>query len=156
MSVQRRPRRVRGRGHDEFWAFCEAGELRMQRCKDCGHVQWPPVPDACERCELAVLEWERLSGTGQIVSWCTFERSYYPDLPVPWDTILVELEEGPLFISNPDGFTNEEVRINMPVRVTFVDCEDETGRFRLPAFEPVGPAGPKNQKGPQDETASTA
>ena len=48
------------------------------------------------------LVWAPMSGRGRIVSWCTFERDYYAGiLPIPWETILVELEEGPLFISNP-------------------------------------------------------
>ena len=51
-----------------------------------------------------------MSGRGTIASWCTFERDYYYGLlPIPWDTILVELEEGPLFISNPQGFTWRDI-----------------------------------------------
>jgi hypothetical protein len=69
------------------------------------------------------------------VSWCTFERPYYAELEVPWDTILVELDEGALFVSNPSGFTNDDVEHGMVVRVTFVDCEDDAGPFRLPVFE---------------------
>jgi uncharacterized protein len=123
-----------GPGHDEFWAYCGDGELRIQRCDSCRHFSWPPV-DSCERCGHRQLTWERLSGGGSVVSWCTFERPYYAELDVPWDTILVELDEGPLFISNPSGFTNDEVVPRMPVRVAFVDCEDAAGPFRLAVFE---------------------
>jgi hypothetical protein len=69
------------------------------------------------------------------VSWCTFHRPYYSELDIPWDTILVELDEGPLFISNPSGFTNDDVTQGMRVRVAFLDCEDDAGPFRLPVFE---------------------
>jgi len=130
----RRPNRVHGRGHDQFWSYCAAGELRLQRCESCQHLSWPPV-DLCERCGQGPLIWERLSGRGRVVSWCTFERRYYAELDVPWDTILVELDEGPLFISNPSGFANDTVTPGMPVRVAFLDCEDEGGVFRLPVFE---------------------
>lgn len=132
--AERRPNRVRGPGHDEFWEFCGHGELRIQRCDACSHLSWPPV-ESCEACGRADLTWERLSGRGKVVSWCTFERSYYPEIEVPWDAILVELDEGPLFISNPAGFTNEELTPNAPVAVAFVDCEDDAGSFRLPVFE---------------------
>lgn len=132
--VQRRPNRVTGPGHDDFWTYCNHGELRIQRCQECRHLSWPPV-DACERCGSAQLVWDRLSGHGRVVSWCTFERRYYRELDVPWDTILVELDEGPLFISNPSGFTNRDVEQGLRVRVAFVDCEDDAGRFRLPVFE---------------------
>ena len=131
---QRRPNRVTGPGHDGFWEYCAAGELRIQRCDACGHRSWPPV-ESCERCDHRQLTWQLTSGLGRVVSWCTFERQYYPELDVPWDTILVELDEGPLFISNPQGFTNEELAQGTRVRVAFLDCEDDTGTFRLPVFE---------------------
>ncbi len=131
---ERRPNRVRGPGHDEFWSYCAVGELRLQRCDTCGHLSWPPT-EACERCGQRRLSWERLSGRGQIVSWCRFERSYYPELEVPWDTILVKLDEGPLFISNPSGFDNDGVTHGMTVHLAFLDCVDDAGTFRLPVFE---------------------
>jgi len=132
--AERRPNRVRGPGHDEFWEFCGHDELRLQRCDVCRHLSWPPV-ESCERCGRRELTWDRLSGWGTVISWCTLERAYYSELPVPWDTILVELDEGPLFISNPAGFTTEGLAPNTPVRVTFIDCEDDAGGFRLPVFE---------------------
>lgn len=132
--VERRPNRVRGPGHDEFWEFCGKDELRLQRCDACRHISWPPV-EACEACGRGELTWDSMSGRGKVVSWCTFERSYYAEIDVPWDTILVELDEGPLFISNPAGFTNDELTPNAPVAVSFIDCEDDAGAFRLPVFE---------------------
>jgi uncharacterized OB-fold protein len=97
-------------------------------------MSWPPV-QACEVCQASSLTWERLSGEGKIVSWCTFERRYYDELPIPWDAILVELEEGVLFISNPVGFAGGEITADLPVSVRFLDCEDDAGSFHLPVFE---------------------
>ena len=69
------------------------------------------------------------------MSWCTFEHDYYNGLlPIPWETILVELEEGPLFISNPKGFTWQDIDVNMPVKLAFVR---RFGPFSLPIFERV-------------------
>ena len=133
--AQRRPDRTLGPGHDEFWAWCNKSELRLQRCADCGRLSWPAV-SACEFCGSTQLAWERMSGRGKIVSWCTFERDYYQGaLPIPWETILVELEEGPLFISNPSGLTWKDIEAGMPVKLSFLDCEDSDGVFRLPIFE---------------------
>lgn len=132
---EKRPDRVRGPRHDEFWAWCEAGELRLQGCATCGQLSWPVVSN-CEHCGSDELSWRRMSGRGKIVSWATFEKDYFKGLlPVPWETILVELEEGALFISNPLGLTWRDISTDMPVRLAFVDCEDSTGRFRLPVFE---------------------
>lgn len=132
--VTRRPDRVRGGPHDTFWEWCGKGELRLQCCKGCGELAWPVV-EACGNCAQATLEWQRLSGRGRIVSWCSFERDYYKGaFPLPWDTILVELEEGPFFVSNPGDFTCGQASVGMAVAVSFVDCEDSGGAFRLPVF----------------------
>ncbi|MEY4159654.1 MAG: hypothetical protein RLZZ136_275 [Pseudomonadota bacterium] len=132
--VAKRPDRKLGAGHDTFWAWCDKGELRLQRCGNCGGLSWPAIM-ACEHCGDTALEWERMSGEGKIVSWCSFEHDYYRGvMPIPYDTILVELAEGPLFISNPDGFTREDIVVDLPVKLTFWDCEDGAGRFKLPVF----------------------
>lgn len=132
--AERRPNRALGGVHDAFWNFTSLNELRIQKCADCGHYEWPPQ-EACESCGSKNLDWNQVSGRGKVVSWCTFERPYYKVLPVPWDTILVELEEGPLFISDPKGFANSEITSDMPVRAAFIECEDDAGEFRLPVFE---------------------
>ena len=130
----KRPDRVRGAGHDEFWGWCNKGELRLQRCTQCGHMPWPVV-QACEQCGETAFEWEALSGRGTIVSWCAFEHDYYRGLfAIPHDAIVVELEGGPLFISNPDGFGYDDIVPGMPVIASFVDAEDSAGPFRLPLF----------------------
>ncbi len=132
--AEKRPDRTLGPGHDTFWEWTARGELRLQSCTACGEIAWPVVK-ACEACGSAELEWARMSGRGALASWCTFERDYYRGLlPLPWDTILVELEEGPLFIANPHGFAREEMTVGMPVEVTFIPCEDQAGTFMLPVF----------------------
>ena len=132
--AEKRPDRTRGPNHDTFWAFCALGELHLQRCAACHKLTWP-VAKACQYCGKAELAWERMSGRGKIISWCTFEREYYSGvLPVPWETILVELDEGPLFISNPQGLTWKDIEFEMPVQVAFVECEDSGGTYSLPVF----------------------
>jgi len=132
--AEKRPPRITGAGHDSFWEGCNRGELRFQRCQSCGHRPWPVV-EACEECG-GTLVFEPVSGKGRLVSWCTFHQPYYGELmPAPYDTIVVALDEGPYFVSNPKGFTNEEARDGMAVKVAFLDCEDEHGAYKLPVFE---------------------
>ncbi len=130
---EQRPNRTLGGVHDQFWRFCEGRELRLQQCRDCSGFAWPPV-DKCEECEGLDLHWRRLSGAGRLKSWATFEQKYYDVLPVPWETILVQLAEGPLFVSNPLGFTRKEMVLDLPVQMDFIDCEDDNGAFMLPVF----------------------
>ena len=134
-SAQRRPARTLGPGHDRFWEYCAKGELRLQHCAACGKFSWPVV-QLCEYCGSADWHWQRCSGNGQLVSWSTFERDYYQGvIPTPYDNILVELEEGPLFLSNPKDFTWRDAKPGMPVKLAFIDCEDSAGVFALPVFE---------------------
>jgi len=135
--VPKRPNRTLGPGHDSFWEYCAKGEMRLQCCGACGKFTWP-VAQACEYCGSAELRWEPVSGKGRLVSWSTFERDYYQGvIPIPYGNILVELEEGPLFLSNPAGFTWREAVPGMKVKLTFLACEDSAGRFELPVFERV-------------------
>lgn len=134
--AEKRPNRTLGPGHDEFWAHCAKSELRFQKCNVCGHVNWPAV-SICDECgSKDQYTWVRSAGRGTIMSWCQFDRPYYGDiLPIPWDTILVKLAEGPIFLSNPKGFKYEDIDTGMPVKVAFIDCEDKAGPFKLPVFE---------------------
>ncbi len=132
---EKRPDRTLGPGHDTFWDYCGKGELRLQKCASCGGFTWP-VRASCEFCGNAELSWEPMSGKGRVVSWCSFERDYYQGtLPVPYDCILVELEEGVLFMSNPKGFGWRDIAPGMAVKLSFIDCEDGGGAFKLPVFE---------------------
>ena len=135
--VERRPDRAKGPRHNEFWNWCAKGELRLQSCTACGHIAWP-VADGCEHCGSDELVWAAMSGRGKIISWCGFEYDYYSGvLPIPYDTVLVELEEGPLFVSNPKGFGFQDIVPDMSVKLAFMECEDSAGSFRLPVFERV-------------------
>jgi uncharacterized OB-fold protein len=131
---QRRPDRIMDGQNADFWALCDEERLCLQACRACKRLAWPVV-EACLCCGGQDFEWRQVSGFGTLVSWCAFERKYYGELlPSPWDCILVELEEGPLFISNPVGFTTEDAYLDMPVRLDFLDCEDRWGAFKLPVF----------------------
>jgi uncharacterized protein len=135
MMPQLRPDRTRGIRHDVFWDWCSKSELRLQKCGSCSGLQWP-VRGSCEFCGHREFNWEHMSGRGTVVSWCSFAQDYYRGaLPPPYDCILVELEEGVLFISNPSGFGWADVGPGMPVKVAFVDAQDSGGAFRLPVFE---------------------
>jgi hypothetical protein len=96
-------------------------------------LTWPPV-ERCEHCGDERLEWRRVAGTGELVTWATFDHQYHGEIPVPWDTILVELDEGPLFLSNPVGFSRDMMTPAMRVEVDFIECDDDAGSFRLPVF----------------------
>jgi len=130
----RRPDRTLGPGHDTFWDWCDKGELRLPRCGGCGKLLWP-IAASCDHCGGADFAWERLSGRARLVGWNTFVQGYFKGvLEAPYMTVLVELAEGPLFIANPDGFGEEEMRPGLDLAVRFVPAEDSAGAFALPVF----------------------
>lgn len=98
-------------------------------------MPFPPV-ERCETCGSDTLEWQLMCGEANLFSWCSLNRDYYRGaLPLPWDTIMVELAEGAVLISNPHGFANDSAQLGMPLRLVWLDAEDEHGRYRLPVFE---------------------
>jgi uncharacterized OB-fold protein len=92
----------------------------------------------CDQCLEGTLTWTAVSGRGSIFAYCVFERSYYPQCPPPWPVVLVALEEGPRFVSNCPDIPIAELREGLPVRATFIACEDDAGRFLLPVFSRAG------------------
>lgn len=136
MGEKRPPRSLLRAQDREFWELCGHGELHLQKCRSCGHIPWPVV-EKCENCGAEQLEFEKMSGKGKLRSWCTFVQDYYRGggMPVPYDTIVVELEEGPWFLSNPQGFATSDAAHGMDVKAAFLPCEDEHGEYNLPVFE---------------------
>jgi uncharacterized OB-fold protein len=53
---------------------------------------------------------------------------------IPYVVALVDLDEGPRLMTNLVGVEPEDVRIGMPVRVTFEEVSDDAS---VPLFEPV-------------------
>ncbi|MBU6267342.1 MAG: hypothetical protein KGN34_07370 [Sphingomonadales bacterium] len=134
-SPLKTPPRTLGPHHDTFWEWCGKGQLRLQRCTSCGAMPWPVV-QTCEACGHGEFEWQAMSGQGTVIGWTTFERDYYYGLlPMPWDTILVELAEGPLFLAIPSGFSWQEAQAGLPVLLAFRPAEDAAGPYQLPVFE---------------------
>lgn len=133
--ADRRPDRAMGPNHDTFWEYCTQGEFRLQRCDRCGTVQFPPVA-LCSECLSEAMTWTKMQGTGTVLSHCTFMRQYYPECPVPWHALLVELDEGPSLIGTPTDMSipEEDMKVGTRVRVVLQDVEDSHGPFKIPAW----------------------
>ncbi|MGW3606515.1 Zn-ribbon domain-containing OB-fold protein [Micromonospora sp. NPDC005161] len=114
-----------------FWEYARAGELRMQRCLDCGHVRWPPGPQ-CPMCWSTDSEWARLSGRGRVQGWVTYRRRYLEAFEPPYVVAAIRLEEGPTYqagLVDPDRIVK-----GMPVESWFERVDEEV---QLPMFRPA-------------------
>lgn len=124
-----------------FWEGGLVGELRLQRCGACGHLRYPISP-VCPRCLSGEALWEALSGVGTVLTCTVFERAYHDAWQdqVPYVVALVELAEGPVFLTNVVGVPAADVRVGQRVRAVF---ERRSAEAALPQFTPVQETGPR-------------
>ena len=117
------PRPVLDPENAPFWLGCREHRLLLQRCDDCSVWRFPPRP-RCPSCRSADASWAEASGRGEVVS---FTICHPPALPayadkVPYNVIVVGLEEGPHIVSNLIG---AEPEIGLAVAARFTEIDDE-------------------------------
>lgn len=123
---------------EPFFKAAKEHQLVTQQCKDCGTwVQVSLQTDQCPDCWSRNLEWKTLSGKGKVFTYNVFHQPYHPGFrdEVPYNTAVIELDEGVKFLSNIVGCANEEIKVDMPVEVCF---EDVNAEVSLPKFKPAG------------------
>jgi uncharacterized protein len=129
------PRPAAGPLERPFWDWCQRGELRIQRCDRCS--AWRHLPRArCPECHSPDLSWQRVSGRGTVAS---FTICYPPVLPafadrVPYNAVVIELEEGPYLVSNIVDCPNDEIVVGLPVDVVMVAVDDD---LTIPQFRRI-------------------
>src|SRR5262249_38401244 len=91
-----------------FWDGCRARTLMLQRCAKCGFQRYRAAP-VCPRCLSVEATWRPASGRGTLFSFVVFQRAYHPawEKRVPYNVSMVELEEGPIVLTNVIGIANE-------------------------------------------------
>jgi len=121
---------------EQFWGFTQQKEFRLQQCSDCGKFRWPPGP-TCDKCLSDTFDWAAIAGQGKVLSWTTFRRSYFKEYPAPHTVFVLELDEGPLFVSYPVDLDPADLREGMVVSLRWTDAEDQFGAYNLPVFGPA-------------------
>jgi uncharacterized OB-fold protein len=115
-----------------FWDEAAQGRLVAQRCANCGRLRHPPRP-MCPHCHSLEYEAMELSGNGTVYSYAVLHHPRHPAFTYPLLTALVDLDEGIRLVTNLVDIDPAEVRIGMPVQVTFVPAADNT---QVPVFAP--------------------
>ncbi len=108
------------------WQGAKQGEVRVQKCLDCGTLRYPPARH-CMNCLSEKVEWSKLSGKGEVWSFCTFHRQYFKgfEADMPYTVVLVKTDEGQLLYSNLVGIPRDQVRIGMRVHAVFDEVTPE-------------------------------
>ena len=109
----------RGDGlHGEFVEFCKRGELRFQRCRQCG--TWRHLPrEMCRACGSTEWSWERSSGRGTVYTWTVTHRALHPGFAddVPYAAVMVELDEGVRITAQSEGIDHSDLQLGLPVEI---------------------------------------
>ncbi|MGD9891711.1 MAG: Zn-ribbon domain-containing OB-fold protein [Dehalococcoidia bacterium] len=130
-----KPLPVRTEENAPFWDSAKRHALEMQRCGNCGRFRYP-VADFCPRCLSPEFEWQAVSGNATLYSYIIVHQRYDPSFAddLPYNVAVVELDEGPRLVSNIVGIPNGDIRVGMPLTITYEDVTDE---FTLPKFKPA-------------------
>jgi hypothetical protein len=121
-----------------FWNEVQKGNFILQKCQDCGRLQFLPRP-VCINCFSKNLGWQKSKGTGTVYSFTEVfvpvrpgPRQYVEKSGVPILFAAIDLDEGVRALSEIVDCKPDEVQIGSRVQVTF---EKATGTdFTLPKF----------------------
>lgn len=119
-----------------FWDGCARGELRLQRCRDCGKPYFYPRA-VCPECGSTDVEWFTASGRATLYSYVINHRPARGfENDGPYAIAVVQLAEGPRMMTNLVGVPNtpEDLILDMELQVTF----EQRGDISLPVFTPAG------------------
>ena len=131
------PRRLRPPlGHDNkwWWDGIAAGELRIQRCKQCQTLRHPPRP-MCGNCQSIERDWLVSKGAGTVYSYVVMHYPPIPGYDFPLPVALIDLDEGTRLVANVAGCKPSEVKVGMRVQARIENVDEE---MKLPMFYPVG------------------
>jgi len=120
-----------------FWEGTAIGELRFQKCNECGNKMFP-ARLYCTNCMSQNIGWSKASGKGKIYSY-SVAYEYPPArvakfLSTPYIIALVDLIEGVRMMTNIIDCEPENIKIGMPVEVIFTDIGEN---IILPKFKPA-------------------
>ena len=117
-----------------FWEACARHELYVQKCRSCGKTFYYPRA-FCPEDLSQDFEWVKCSGKGEVYTFTVTRQNQGPGFrdDLPYILAYVELEEGVRMLTNIVNCESEEVKVGMPVELTFVDA---TSEISIPLFQP--------------------
>lgn len=135
-SAYQKPLPIPDEDSQPFFAGARERRLMIQCCSTCGTFMWP-VHTHCINCLGADITWVRASGRGTLYSFALMHQVFHPGFAseIPYNLAEVDLAEGLRILTNITGCPNDQLRIGMPLEVTFEVLTDE---ITLPKFKPVG------------------
>ncbi|GAB3666351.1 hypothetical protein GCM10027589_31410 [Actinocorallia lasiicapitis] len=131
-----------------FWEGAREGELRIQKCGECGVLRHPPGP-MCPACHATRQEHVVAAGRGTVYSYVVHHHPPVPGRTPPYVVALIELAEGPRILGNVLDVAPQDVTVGMPVQLTFQRLDDEV---TLPQWQPAGTPPPPPRAVPEERS----
>lgn len=105
----------------EYYDWCGRGELRFQRCRQCGSFRHVPR-EVCAECSSFEWDWVASAGRGTVYTWTVVVRALHPDFgdSTPYAPVVVQMDEGVRIVSQVLDCPPDQLRVGMPVQVGFV------------------------------------
>ncbi|MBK0866569.1 OB-fold domain-containing protein [Saccharopolyspora sp. HNM0986] len=107
-----------------FWEGAAEGELRIQRCGQCGLLRHPPGP-MCPECGSTARKHFVACGHGEVYSYVVHHHPPIPGKELPIVIALVELDEGVRMLGELHGIDPGEVAVGLRVEVGFQRLTEE-------------------------------
>lgn len=101
-----------------FWKAARSHQLVLPMCGDCKRCHWHPRT-VCPLCGSLAISWVPSAGRGTVHSFSIQRRSVAKIV-----LAYVQLEEGPVMMTNIVDCAFDEVAIDMPVQVKFLRTEE--------------------------------
>ncbi|MFL6633570.1 MAG: Zn-ribbon domain-containing OB-fold protein [Massilia sp.] len=108
-----------------FWNACNEGKFLVQRCRDCGKVQYHYRAFCCH-CWSDGVEDLPIAGTGKVWTYSVVQINRSPQF-ADWGvyaTGVIEVPEGVKIISRIAADDVERVRIGADVRLAFARADN--------------------------------
>lgn len=117
-----------------FWDAAKNKKLTFQKCKKCGHVIWPPS-NICPICYSKDITTITSKGRGKIYSFAVFRVPFHESVKenIPYVLAVVELEEGPMIVSNIVNCSPENLKCGSKVKLIW----ETIGDLNIFKFEPA-------------------
>lgn len=104
-----------------FWNGLAQGEVRLQKCGQCGAHQYP-AETFCYECGAQQISWVSVAGLGTIYSFTVVHQLYHKAFKafLPYTVAIVQMDEGPRMLSAMLGLKRPAVigeRVRPCIRV---------------------------------------
>lgn len=118
-----------------FWEGATRSEIRIQKCRACGHMEHPPRP-VCPDCWSDELDWVTCGQDGTIYSYTVCHWATMPEFKgeTPYVIAIVELPGGVRLTTGIVDCPLERIAVGMTVRAVF---EKVTDTVTLIKFRPA-------------------